>query len=319
MTDILDEALRFLRCPQCVPTQSAGGEARLIRAGGSLRCGAGHSFDIARSGYVSLLPGGAAKNAGDSAAMVRARSEFLGAGHFAGLAAALTEAAALAEASSPADAAAPADAVSPADAAAQPPLPPAGCVVDVGAGTGYYLAAVLDRLPGRTGLALDLSKSALQAAARSHPRIAAIGCDAWRPLPVADNAADLVISLFAPRDGAEFARILSPSGSLLVGTPTQDHLSELIGPLGLLSVDTRKQARLAGKLSPHFEPTSTVDHRATACLPHPAVTALATMGPGYWHTDPAALAPRVAQLPDLVEVTLAVTLTTYRQAAIQPR
>ncbi|HET7017362.1 MAG TPA: methyltransferase domain-containing protein [Streptosporangiaceae bacterium] len=309
MTDILDEALPFLRCPQCC-SPSVEGEDQLIRAGGSLRCGAGHCFDIARSGYVSLLPGGTAKNAGDSAAMVRARSEFLAAGHFAGLAAALTEAAlteaALTEAALT-------------EAAAQPPAPPAGCVVEVGAGTGYYLAAVLDRLPDRIGLALDRSKSALQVAARSHARIAAIGCDAWRPLPVADNAAELVISLFAPRDGAELARILSPSGSLIVGTPTQDHLSELIGPLGLLSVDEHKQTRLADKLSPHFEPTATVEHRATLRLRHPAVTALATMGPGYWHTDPSALAARVAQLPDPVEVTLAVTLTTYRLAAIQPR
>lgn len=225
--------------------------------------------------------------------MVRARAEFLGAGHFAGLAAALARAAARAVADAPDG---------------------AGCVVDVGAGTGYYLAAILDRLPGRTGLALDLSKSALPVAARSHSRIAAIGCDAWRPLPVADGAADLVISLFAPRDGAELARILPPSGALLVGTPTQDHLAELIGPLGLLGVDEHKQERLAGKLSPHFERTASVEHRDTLSLDHPSVTALATMGPGYWHTDPAALAARVAQLPDPAQVTLAVTITTYRRA-----
>src|SRR5262249_2747752 len=159
------------------------------------------------------------------------------------------------------------------------------CVTDIGAGTGYYLAAVLDRLPGRTGLAFDLSKSALQAAARSHPRIAAIGCDAWRRLPVADDAADLIISLFAPRDGAELARILSPYGALLGGSPPGDHLSELIGPLGLLTVDEHKQARLAGKLGPHFELTASVEHRATLPLGHRSITALATMGPGYWHTD----------------------------------
>ncbi len=235
--------------------------------------------------------------------MVRARGEFLGAGHFGGLATALAETA---------------ETAAQAETDAPTPLPAAGCVVDVGAGTGYYLAAVLDRLPDRTGLALDLSKSALQAAARSHPRIAAIGCDAWRPLPVADNAADLVISLFAPRDGAELARILSPAGSLLVGTPTQDHLGELIGPLGLLTVDEHKQARLADKLSPYFELTATVEHRATLSLDHASLTALATMGPGYWHTDPAALAARVAQLPDPAPVTLAVTIASYRLAADQP-
>jgi len=53
-----------------------------------------------------------------------------------------------------------------------------GCVVDVGAGTGYYLAAVLARLPGHAGVALDLSKHALRVAARAHRRIGAVGCDA---------------------------------------------------------------------------------------------------------------------------------------------
>jgi 23S rRNA (guanine745-N1)-methyltransferase len=192
-------------------------------------------------------------------------------------------------------------------------------VVDIGAGTGYYLAAVLDRLPARTGLALDLSKSALQAAARAHHRIAAIGCDAWRPLPVAEGAAEIIISLFAPRDGAELARILSPSGTLLIGTPTQDHLAELIGPLGLLSVDEHKQARLAGKLSPHFDVAAATQYRAALLLDHQSVAAIATMGPGYWHTDPAALAAKVARLPDPVQVTAAVTITSYRPAAHQRR
>src|SRR5688572_30940209 len=49
--------------------------------------------------------------------------------------------------------------------AEQPGLPP-GCILDLGAGTGWYLARVLDRLPGRIGLALDLSKHALRRAAR---------------------------------------------------------------------------------------------------------------------------------------------------------
>src|SRR5260221_2541394 len=55
-----------------------------------------------------------------------------------------------------------------------------GCVVDVGAGTGtgYYLAAVLARLPGHAGVALDLSKRAIRVAARAHRRIGRVGCDA---------------------------------------------------------------------------------------------------------------------------------------------
>ena len=67
---MLDDVLDLLRCPHCA--------AALERVDGVLRCPAGHSFDIARQGYVNLL--GAAS--GDDAAMVAARVAFLDAGHF---------------------------------------------------------------------------------------------------------------------------------------------------------------------------------------------------------------------------------------------
>jgi 23S rRNA (guanine745-N1)-methyltransferase len=191
----------------------------------------------------------------------------------------------------------------------------AGCVVDVGAGTGYYLAAVLDRLPERAGLALDISKFSLRRAARAHRRIGAVRCDAWRRLPVADSAAALALSVFAPRNGAELRRILSPAGRLLVVTPMPDHLGELIGPLGLLTVDPRKQERLTGKLSPYFALASRREHRVRLALGREAVAALVAMGPSSWHADAAALAARIGQLREPAPVTLAVTLSVYEPSA----
>ena len=46
-------------------------------------CAQGHTFDMARSGYVNLLPANRkhAKNPGDNAVMMRARKRFLDAGH----------------------------------------------------------------------------------------------------------------------------------------------------------------------------------------------------------------------------------------------
>ncbi len=188
-----------------------------------------------------------------------------------------------------------------------------GCVVDIGAGTGYYLAAVLDRLPDRIGLALDISASALRLAARAHPRAAAVGADAWRRLPIADGVADVVLCVFAPRDGAELNRILRPNGYLVVCAPAPDHLSELIGPLGLLTVDERKRERLDRKLSPFFDHLEEREYRASDLLDHSAVTTLACMGPGSWHTDADVLTARVERLPDPVQVTLAATISTYRR------
>ena len=171
---------------------------------------------------------------------------------------------------------------------------------------------MLDRLPTRAGIALDVSRHALRVAARAHRRIGAVACDAWRPLPVADSAADLVLNVFAPRDGAELRRVLRPDGRLLVIMPAADHLAELIGPLGLLTVDERKRQRLAGKLGPYFELVGEREHRAVMSLDHPAVGALTAMGPSSWHADPGVLAARIARLPEPAPVTLAVRLAVLR-------
>jgi 23S rRNA (guanine745-N1)-methyltransferase len=295
---MIEDAIGFLRCPQC------DHGAALTRTGGSLRCAAGHCFDIARAGYVSLLPAGAARNSGDTPAMVQARDAFLTAGHFAGLADAIAETAA-------ATITTPMTRLAASMTPSASPVGP-GCVVDCGAGTGYYLAAVLDRLPSRIGLALDISKNALRLAARAHSRAAAVGCDAWRPLPVADEAADLVLNIFAPRQAAELRRILRPTGALLVVTPAPDHLGELIGPLGLISVDERKHTRLASQLGGLFDLITAREYRAKLSLDRRWVSDLVSMGPSSWHSDPGELAATIGQLPDLVPVTASVRIAIYR-------
>jgi 23S rRNA (guanine745-N1)-methyltransferase len=296
MSAVLNDVLRFLVCPYC------GGS--LVHTGASLRCPAGHAFDIARHGYVSLLTTDRKGLAGDTAAMVAARGSFLAAGHFDQLAAALAAAA---------------SAAGGALTRAAPDRPgPAGgtpasdtCVVDAGAGTGFYLAAVLGQLPGWAGLALDTSKFALRRAARAHPRIGAVACDVWRGLPVADGSAGVLLNVFAPRNGPEFHRVLAPGGRLLVITPTAQHLQELIGALGLLTVDAQKQERLSRSLGPGFALASEHHLTSTALMSHLDVLAVVQMGPSAWQSDPQQLRSRVATLPDPLPVTVSVTLSAY--------
>jgi hypothetical protein len=114
----LTAAASSLRCPNC--------GAPLICADRALRCASGHSFDVARQGHVALLPPGRTTAGGDSSEMVAARDAFLGAGHFAPIAAAVTTAAQMVVGTS---------------------TDSERCVVDLGAGTGYYLAALLEALP----------------------------------------------------------------------------------------------------------------------------------------------------------------------------
>ncbi|MEV6815728.1 putative RNA methyltransferase [Micromonospora sp. NPDC051296] len=271
-----------LRCPVC------GEPLTEVSTGAShaLRCPRRHSFDVARHGYVNLLAG-RAPHGGDTAEMVAARADFLAAGHYDLISAALADAAGGIGDTYP-------------------------LVVDAGAGTGRHLAAVLAALPEAAGLALDVSKPALRRAARAHPRVTAALADTWQRLPVADAAATVLLNVFAPRNGAEFRRILDPAGRLLVVIPAADHLTELVDALGLLRVDPAKADRVTGSLGGHFTEESAAVHRRELTLAGTEVATLVGMGPSAWHTDPAGLAARITALGEPVRVTVAVRLGVYR-------
>jgi 23S rRNA (guanine745-N1)-methyltransferase len=273
-----------LRCPLChgglVETEAGSGRA--------LRCAKGHSFDIARQGYANLgYP--PPPHSGDTAEMVACRAEFQAAGHYRFIANAVAEAAKRRCGET------------------QPEL-----VVEAGAGTGYYLGIVLDVLPGCAGLALDVSKAALRRAAKVHLRAGAALCDVWRELPVSDGAAGLLLSIFSPRNGAEFRRVLSAEGALIVVAPTPAHLLELVGPLGLLSVGANKDEAVAASLGDEFLRVEEQRCDQLLQLTHNEVRALVQMGPSAWHLDPARLAAAISGLPEIVPVTASVHVSSYR-------
>ena len=280
---MLADVVDLLQCPVC--------GAALDCAAGVVQCRAGHSFDIARQGYVNLVPGRA-----DTPQMVEARDAFLRAGHFRPLSEALAEEARAAAAVVGVD--------------APPAVPP---VVDIGAGTGHHLAAVLDALPDRRGIAVDASTAALRRAARSHPRAAAVGADVWKPLPLRDEIATIVLSVFAPRNASETARILAPGGALLAVTPTTRHLAELVGPLGLLSVPDEKEGRLDAKLAGKLELAQRRKIEPAMFLTRDEAAQIVRMGPSAWHVDEQSLDERLAALPEPLAVTLSVTLSVFRR------
>lgn len=274
-------AVALLACPVCrAPLDT-------VPDGSGLRCPAGHLFDRARQGHITLLPPGHRPPSGDSAAMVADRAAFLAAGHFAGITGALTDAL-LAARRSPAT------------------------LLDLGGGTGQHLSGVLDRLPQAVGVVLDSSPYAARRAARAHPRAMAVVADTWARLPVRDDAVDAVLVVFAPRNGPEIARVLGPDGRLVVVTPAPDHLAEVADRLRLVRVDPDKAARLAGALEPHLQPVSAAPFRAVLSLDRAGVSALVGMGPHARHLAPGELAAVVATLPEPMSVTVAVDVATYR-------
>ncbi|WP_459961929.1 putative RNA methyltransferase [Nocardia sp. IFM 10818] len=190
--------------------------------------------------------------------------------------------------------------------------PKAGAaVLEIGAGTGYYLAAALDALPSARGIALDVSKTAAKRSARAHPRAGAVLADAWRGLPIRNGALSAVLCVFAPRNAGEVARVLRADGRFIVITPTSRHLGELIEPLGMVRVDAAKDDRLADSLGERFE---LLDRRAveyTMALTHADIANVAAMGPSARHAA-AERAERIAALPNPMPVTASVRVAVYR-------
>lgn len=271
------EVLDALRCPVCGMALSS------TEAG--LRCGSGHAFDRARQGYVNLLLGQAASS-GDGASMIAARVDWLGSGQYQPLATALAECAAQ--------------------------YCRDGLLVDAGAGTGYYLANVLERLPGCVGLAMDVSKYAARRAAKAHSRVVSIVADTMATLPLADDSASLVLNLFAPRNAPEFRRILPSDGVLIVVTPTPEHLGELRSRIELVDIHPDKEERLAAAIDPLFEREPAQVQTWTMQLSHEDVRRVVSMGPSAFHLDERALAAQVASLPEPFSVTASVSLHVCR-------
>ncbi|MGW3205744.1 methyltransferase domain-containing protein [Streptomyces sp. NPDC001135] len=273
----LEMSLDLLRCPTCRTHH-------LYLDRGALRCPLGHTFDIARHGYAGLLTGTRATS-GDDTAMVQARDRFLPTGTYEPIREATARLAA--------------DAVS-----------EQTTVVDVGCGTGYYLAGVLDQFPGARGLGLDTSVRALRSAARAHERAAAVAWDVFRPFPLADDTADVVLDVFAPRNPAEFHRVLRPTGRLIVVRPTGRHLAELHGRLpAMVTIDPAKEQRLHRALGPFFKADVTEHVEYTATLARPDVLDLIAMTPSARHVSRADLNDQ-GLLPD--HITVSVLATVYQ-------
>jgi len=282
-----------LLCPVCSrPLEYLEAEAtRQPR----LLCPSGHSFDAARQGYFNLLVGKGTPFEPDSAAMVASRYAFLGNGHYGPLQQALAS-------------------------AVVPVLRPEGAVVlDSGTGTGHYLRAILDTAAagGRkaSAIGLDISKFALRRAARLNPEAVNLVWDIWRPLPVADKSVDAVTVVFAPRNPAEFARVLRPEGVLAVVTPRPGHLAGIAAVTGMLGIEEGKDERLAEAMAGHFEPEKAVDVDIPLKLGRAAAADLAFMGPAGHHLDRDKIAARLEDSTEPVEADAKFRLYVFRPTA----
>lgn len=255
----------------------------------------GHSFDVAKQGYVTLAAGAGLKHKGDDMDMVNARETYLAMGHFAPFVEAVTGAVQ--------------DAL---DSASLAEATPAS-LLEVGAGTGYYLAHTLDSIADARGVGLDISPHAAKHLAKCHPRVGAVVADVWERLPIRDESVDAISVVFAPRNPAEFQRVLAPSGQVIVLTPGAGHLDELREPLGILGVEEGKVERMYEQAEGYLEQAADpVDISFPIELDKASVAAQVGMSPSARHISAGELAERMAALPPTLTVTARARLDRLR-------
>jgi 23S rRNA (guanine745-N1)-methyltransferase len=274
----------LLRCPVC--------RLDLAAAPGSLVCPNRHSFDLAREGYVNLLRGGRHQPAagGDSSAQLERRRAFLGAGHFDTITSVIAK-----------------------HVQHEGMTPQCGCwhVLDGGFGTGHHLVKMEAALSlPVVGLGLDISKHAARHAARQWPKLAFAVANLWAEWPVKEAAVDLVLSIFAPRNFSETARVLRRGGWLAVAYPGPEHFRELRHRFGLLDHHGHKSERVIATVSSLIGPTTTVRYRREVTLDGAAVQAAIMMGPNAHHIGPSV--PTADIGPMAVTFDIAILLAERR-------
>ncbi len=167
-----------------------------------------HHFDMAKEGYLNLLPvqHKKSKEPGDSRAMMRARRNFLETEYYLPMAKAVA-------------------AIIDKHRSENSPMH----ILDMGCGEGYYSRQIEAYCTSNETLDLhgiDIAKNAIFAAAKKQPNARFIVASNKR-LPYVDNYFDLLLRVYAPSNDAEIKRLLKLEGLLLIVTPGPRHLWQL--------------------------------------------------------------------------------------------
>ena len=278
---------KHLLCPLCLHSQESNNTANdatnnapastmtpllsISNDQRSLVCEHNHTFDIAKQGYVNLLPVQQKKSLtpGDSKDMVLARKKFLNLGYYQPLVDALIQ---TCNASIPKDKSAP-------------------ILLDAGCGEGYYSdhiqQALIQQHPELVCYGFDIAKPAVKEAAK---RNAALSCfvSTIKAIPLVPQSCDIIISVFSPMQPAQFQRLLQSGGSLIVLCAGKQHLHQLKSLLYDSTNDYNEDKFLA-QLDSHFTLVQRTSIQQTMNLSSQHdIAALLAMTPHFWRASPEA-------------------------------
>ncbi len=238
-----------LMCPVC--------RQRLELVSKTWRCEQGHSYDIAKQGYVNLhvVQHKHSKNPGDTPESVDARRAFLQGGYYQPLQQAVVH---LLK-----------------DLKAK-------MVLDIGCGEGYYTSAMQQVVEQCIGV--DIAKNAVQRAAKLNDKVTwVVGTGAT--LPVIDQSMDVCTSLFSPIPQTEILRVLKDDGYLIVVTPASDHLYAMREAL-FEQVNPHTPQKFVEQLQDLFELKEQQVIDATLVLDQQALKNLIAMTPYAYKASP---------------------------------
>lgn len=280
MTHLLD----VLRCPVCSERLSAQEHSAELPFWRNRvwACSNGHSFDVARQGYLNLLLVQQKKSLtpGDTALSVAARRAFLSAGHYQVLRQAFANC-----------------------VAALKPLR----ALDIGCGEGYYTQALIPICASVAGI--DIAKPAIFTAANSIKQVVWLVGSAIA-LPLEDDSVNLVSSLFSPIPLDEIQRVLTSNGHLVVAIPAEDHLWSFREAL-FGEVKAHEPMQRMQPLDEQFELVQQQRISQDLNLDSAALIQLMDMTPYAWKAQPAKR-EALAQLTEL-NTKASFVLSVYRK------
>lgn len=249
--------MSILICPYCKSSLSDSSEK-------TYTCENNHSFDIAKQGYLYLLPVNQkkSKEPGDNEMMIAARRNFLELGFYDPLIESIKEIIT--------------DKLSFETSAI--------VTLDAGCGEGYYSEKALNNLLGLDTeiLGTDISKYAVKNAAKKYKNNFYFVSSVYN-LPVANTCVDLILSVFSPIMVEEFIRISAKQGYVIIVSPAPNHLREMAE----LIYDTFRPhtSNIVKKMTPLFKHDST--KRTTFKINMKSaedLLFLLKMTPYYWST-----------------------------------
>ncbi|MGM9886781.1 MAG: putative RNA methyltransferase [Lactococcus sp.] len=245
----------MLKCPVC--------QLPLAQDERTFVCQQGHSFDLAKEGYLNLLLN-AKPTAGDSKEMMAARRNFLATGYYQPLSDAVNQV--LFEANQKKQ---------------------AQSILDIGCGEGYYLSRFQNlSSEAMAYFGMDISKLGIRMAAKKNKNIQWLVGN-FAHLPFQNQSIDLILSMFAEYSVAEMTRILADDGSIVIVRAGNQHLMEL---KQIIYPEIHEKAK-AEVIKPF--PDFNVDRRqvtfTTEITSNEDLMSLLLMTPHYWKIKPEGL------------------------------